>query len=370
MTRNSPPSASELELSLFGPGVGECAVVHLGDGDWFIVDSCVDPRTKRPVALEYLSDLGVDVAGAVRGVVVTHWHDDHMRGAAEVLSLCRGATFFCSAALRKPEFLTLVAASSFLNMKSVGASGVEEFRRMLDVLEERREAVSSRVVGPEWAIADRVLFRRGRSGGGVGCEVCALSPSSAGCSRGLNEIAQLLPRVGEPKRAAVSTEPNEMSVVLSAQMGQAVALLGADLEASKDPAIGWSAVVACSARPKQKAQVFKVPHHGSETAHDDRVWEYLVDSDVVAVVTPFTRGRQSLPTPADAARLRARAGSVYCTSPTPGRAHFADPTVARTVREVALALRPRTGAMGQVRVRVDAHTGRPTVERFGAAFSL
>lgn len=40
----TPPVADELEVSVFGPGVGESVVVHLGHGDWMVVDSCLNPR--------------------------------------------------------------------------------------------------------------------------------------------------------------------------------------------------------------------------------------------------------------------------------------------------------------------------------------
>lgn len=46
-----PPKADELEVSVFGPGIGECVVVHAGAGEWMIVDSCVDRSSGLPVAL-------------------------------------------------------------------------------------------------------------------------------------------------------------------------------------------------------------------------------------------------------------------------------------------------------------------------------
>ena len=48
-----PPCHDELEVSIFGPGIGESVVVHLGYGDWIVVDSCLNPRTRLPAALEY-----------------------------------------------------------------------------------------------------------------------------------------------------------------------------------------------------------------------------------------------------------------------------------------------------------------------------
>ena len=46
MSLAAPPRTDELEVSLFGPGVGECVIVHLGAGEWMVVDSCLDPATR------------------------------------------------------------------------------------------------------------------------------------------------------------------------------------------------------------------------------------------------------------------------------------------------------------------------------------
>jgi hypothetical protein len=48
------PNADELEISLFGPGYGESLALHLGNGQWMIVDSCVDSSSRRAAALGYL----------------------------------------------------------------------------------------------------------------------------------------------------------------------------------------------------------------------------------------------------------------------------------------------------------------------------
>ena len=37
-----PPGDEEFELTLFGPGYGESIVMHVGAGEWVIVDSCLD----------------------------------------------------------------------------------------------------------------------------------------------------------------------------------------------------------------------------------------------------------------------------------------------------------------------------------------
>jgi glyoxylase-like metal-dependent hydrolase (beta-lactamase superfamily II) len=71
-------------VSVFGPGKGECIVIGLPGGPWLVVDSFQVKVAggRSPVAVEYLKRINVtDVAG----VFITHWHDDHTRGAAQVL---------------------------------------------------------------------------------------------------------------------------------------------------------------------------------------------------------------------------------------------------------------------------------------------
>ena len=103
-----PPAPDQCEVSLFGPGFGECLCLHLGDGAWVVVDSCVDPGDSLPAALRYLTRLGLDPADAVELLIVTHWHDDHIRGVAEILEACPKAQVACSAAVRRPDSLAFV----------------------------------------------------------------------------------------------------------------------------------------------------------------------------------------------------------------------------------------------------------------------
>ncbi len=53
-----PPNPDEIEITVFGPGYGECIVIHAGSGKWFIVDSCLD-MTGLPASIVHLNSLGV-----------------------------------------------------------------------------------------------------------------------------------------------------------------------------------------------------------------------------------------------------------------------------------------------------------------------
>lgn len=50
------PQNTQLEISLIGTGggYGESVVIHLGYNNWIVVDSCIDPFTKRSIPLDYL----------------------------------------------------------------------------------------------------------------------------------------------------------------------------------------------------------------------------------------------------------------------------------------------------------------------------
>ena len=98
--KSLPPKTDEIEVSIFGPGFGESLVVHLGNNEWLIVDSCRDlGGGGENLPVQYLESMGVDLATAVKLVVLTHWHDDHIRGVGEVLTKCGTAKVAMTSAL-------------------------------------------------------------------------------------------------------------------------------------------------------------------------------------------------------------------------------------------------------------------------------
>src|SRR5262249_28628637 len=129
----APPASDVPEISVFGPGYGESVVVHIGDGRWTIVDSCVESGTGLPVALTYLERLGFDPATAVDLVVASHWHDDHVRGLGEVVKRCRSAVFVCASVLTRKEFYDFVDGYEAGNV-AVSGSGTSEFRHIQQIL--------------------------------------------------------------------------------------------------------------------------------------------------------------------------------------------------------------------------------------------
>lgn len=363
------PDPEELELSVFGPGIGECLVVHPGGGQWIVVDSCINYRTRQPVALEYLEQLGIDVARAVRLVIATHWHDDHVRGISQVLEAASSARFVCSGALRSDEWLQLVKlSSSFASIQTT--SGISELRDVLGTIEQRRAPGASRsTAGPVWAVENRVLDQWQVSPG-LDARILALSPCDGSVTRTHWEVAELL-RQAEARRRLVRVSPNETSVVLWIQVGESRLLLGADLENGANPGTGWKAILAMTPAPQGQADVFKVPHHGSENAHHEDVWKRLLLPKPYAVVTPYAS--TPLPRPSDLRRLKELTPFLYCTAPPRSfRPPKRPPQVERMAELTARNRRAIETSVGQVRLR--RHLVRPSgpfqIDLFGKAYPV
>ena len=327
-------------------------LVHIGDGDWIVVDSCIDRRTGRPVALDYLKSLQVNVATRVKLVVATHWHDDHIRGLAEILLAAENAGFVNSAAYDFKQLLRVVKLS---NRVTPQASATQEYDRITELLDHRLHAgLKHEKVGPIPALANKKLLALTHGERTVPAEIFALSPSDAAYYLAKAELGAALSTVQSGRRP-VTQGPNQLSIVLWLKVGVLEILLGADLEHVSAPTRGWLAITRSGERPIGRASFFKVPHHGSQNADCSECWAELLSPAPIAVLTPHAPSR--LPTRADIERLCSRSPSVYLTSdpvsfPVPRR----DNAVEKTIRGMVIKRRALSGQMGHVRLRCNAVT--------------
>jgi hypothetical protein len=298
------PQGEEIEVSLFGPGFGECILVHVGAGRWLIVDSCVDRAKHRPVALAYFDEIGVSPS-SVELVLATHWHDDHVAGIDEVVSACTTAQFWCPDSLRCPEFLQLVGID--LKRKNLRFTrGVKYIGALLDKTNFNFALASMRIL-------QRIVSI---SGSDVVVELWALSPSQAEHRLALQNLAELVKTTG-PETTIPDRNPNHCSIALALIVGGVQILLGADLEETGNQDHGWSAVVASTTRPNPfRASSFKIPHHGSATGHLPATWSVLTDGHPISTLTPYRIGDNILPQPTDVSRIAGLSKKAYITKRT------------------------------------------------------
>jgi hypothetical protein len=364
MNRKTPPKPDEFELSVIGPGRGECIIVHLGWNEWCVVDSCTAPNSNIPAAVEYISTFGREAVAGVQLLIATHWHDDHIRGISSALRAFENAKFSCSIALQTSQFAELVELTSETVQQD---SGLDEFRGVFDVLIERSgQRRGRRLVAPAFAIENRELLKLTREHSQASARIIALSPSDGTYRDSLRLIAELIPVPDDSQRRIPNVTPNKTSVVIWITAGLRSVLLGADLEHSTRSEEGWFAVLNAH-HEETVADFFKVPHHGSSNADCPEVWSSMLGPNPIAVITPFSSGVK-LPRQLDLDRLRSRTSNLYCTARSqkrPPRREGVDKLI-RDVERFALE-----GQLGHVRIRCGLLDQRAAqIELFNGAFKV
>ncbi|WP_084627184.1 MBL fold metallo-hydrolase [Mesorhizobium sp. LSHC422A00] len=346
-----------------GAGFGESSAVHVGGGKWIIVDSCIDRTTKKPAALAYLASIGVDVALAVELIIITHWHDDHIRGLSEVVGQCKAARVGLSAAFTEDEFLNFVELFG-RSKNSIVSSGVDEISAAVNTLKRSGRKVTA-------ITAAKRLLQRPSVDGLPEVEVWGLSPSDAQFGLAMAHIASQLPKVMSPKRRVPEPEHNDLSVATWIRVGNQAILLGADLEEVGRPDLGWSAVLADPGRPPGKAILFKIPHHGSSNGHHDGVWSEMLFSEPTAMLTPYSKG-WGLPRDTDVDRILGYAPQSYTTatlSPSKLR-RYRPRAVEKTISEVAQRITAALTPAGFVRARFTPPGAQVSIALSGNACHL
>ena len=269
-----------LEVVLLGRSVGECVLVRFGPDRWAIVDSFVSRR--EPAPLRFLRHVGADPQH-IRIVLASHWHNDHVRGLVEVLDVAASdAQFYFPEVVDPPKLARLVASSEAVRAKYGHRGGADAFGSVLERAAERR--LRRIPIG-----SGKLLWRR------EDVVILALSPTSAAFEAGMAAVGREL--INEPSRRAraATMMPNLTSIALWIEGPQHRALLGADLEAHSD--FGWKAAISETAtlRLPGRAQLLKVPHHGSKNADDPMTWDELLFRPQAAIA-PYAPSR--LPTAA------------------------------------------------------------------------
>ena len=291
-------------------------------------------------------------------VVVTHWHDDHIRGIAQVVRSCARADLVCPAAFRREEFRNLVAA--YAGGAMMIQTGIREIGETLALVEERGAV-------PRWATENRLLLKR------RGCQLWALSPSDEAIKMALMHLREQMPRPMESKTAVPSPTANHLSIALLVQFGGKAVLLGGDVLRVNDRRRGWLRIADLQDEyDHPMSDIVKVPHHGSSGADCREMWDRLLRERPLAALTPFRQGGVSLPKAGDIERICARTAEAYITSlPRNGRPPKRTSAVEKTIEGFLRNRRLQSPPLGRVTLRCPSHDGaRWTAQLAGAACRL
>ncbi len=358
------PKPDEIEVSVFGPGYGECIVVHVGSGKWAIIDSCLDDQGK-PISLSYLQQLGVSVETDVISISASHWHDDHVKGLAETIEICRNAKFSSGSAMLEEEFLAFLCDNEIQQVQKLDKGGTE-LHRCIEILIN-----TGRSLKP--LSEDTIIFEYdpNEMAHGLHVELRALSPSGKQFAESIQHFAKLNKESkGQPRGRINKPSRNDLSVAMIFSIGEQTVLFGADLEQDKDTQKGWNAILS-NRRGRLPSNIFKIPHHGSSNAHNSNVWREMIKKQSWSVVTPFKNGSTTLPMDTDVTRIKKYSQNCFITSSKPSqiKKRYNQETI-KLFKSMGPKLIPSIFSEGRVTFRWNANDIRPVVELSGTAKAL
>jgi hypothetical protein len=282
-------------------------------------------------------------------LVVSHWHDDHIKGVSKICKSCENARFALSSAMHQRDFFRFVNVVNKRPVYSYAGKSTDEIMQILNTLEKRKDTFGEHP--HKWASIDKVLYADRISENGPDAKVIALSPSDHAVTTALIEIAKLIPRANTEIKVESAINPNLFAIALWVSIGNIRILLGSDLEEAAHPRGAWSVIANSENKPAGRADAFKVPHHGSQNAHCDDVYDRMLTGRHISVLTPFNHGNVVLPNDSDIRRLKKqKCSAVYMACKSSNRNFKHDSAVEKILKESTKS-RKTLSSFGRITLR-------------------
>ena len=343
----------EVTLIGTGGGYGESIVAHLGNNNWITIDSCIDPKTKKSLSLQYLESLGINIKTDLKMIVATHWHDDHILGISQLLSAGENAIFCMARPNDLKKFLRLVGLDHTKLEIQVSNSSTVEFSKCLEIMEKRNPGMRKN------AEADKTLLSLALEDN-IRSEVISLSPSDFTMQAFDKEISTLITEYGPSSKKIINKTPNEKSVVILLKMGVHRALLGADLEVKKNNNEGWLHILDKSQVIDKKSTLFKISHHGSSNAYHERIWVELLEKNSLSKLTPWNKNKK-LPEPEMLKKYVNHTNFLYMTSRiSTDKPKSRDRSIEKAIKKLGIKIKEVKFSAGMVRCRINIKDEKDT----------
>ena len=406
------PALNEAEVTLIGgtTGFGETIIIHIGNGIWAVVDSCTNPINGECVALSYLKEIGVRVDEQLFYVVCTHWHEDHILGLSKLIDACSNKTVLAlSCADDREKFIYEMMEKCNYTGKS---SKLTELRDTINKANEKGIKIKR-------VEQDKMIFNKN------GTECFALSPSSTEIEKFNKELAnaqeklhKVVGQVAQLKKIdqasieeasnveeeifgsfedlivekldvetssveevddllkykdAKKVEVNDRCVAMLLKIKGHNVILGADLEhdQKRSPDGGWQSVSDCECMDSIVANLYKIPHHGSETGYYEYFLQKHIKPDAVSKLTSWIIGSNVLPKAVMLRKYYGHSKNLYVT--TTSLLRMKNNEENRTFRKIMnetteeiIEFKPQLGII-RSRIIIDSEDDTWRTEFFGSA---
>lgn len=277
----------DINVVVFGRGNGESILVELEQDNWMVVDSFINVKTKKPAAISYLESIGLDPSLVLKRIVITHFHEDHIKGMSSIIeSASPDAKVYMPDALTTNEALNYYSSLEIINGFDI-KSMTSEIQKVFKLMKKSERLIIR-------LNQDKVIFKNENH------IISALSPSDYDSIKSTEMFTKKIIKSVDNKRTLAQSAskdfPNHFCIAINIENlnSKKSILLGADLEITLDKRGGWDSAINTHLAPKKRSiDLFKVPHHGSKTAFHKETWECYTSSNFIALITTF--GSSSLP---------------------------------------------------------------------------
>ncbi len=278
------PDINVAEITIIGTGggYGESCVIHIGNNEWVVVDSCSDPNTKESLPLNYLRQIGVNLPTDVKLIICTHWHMDHILGLSQLYEESKSARFCYGRVVDFDKFKRFLEYDQFKGSTPDTNSTSIEFNKCLQILKARNENILG-------AYPDRTLKRVDLNSDNS-IYVYSLSPSDNAMELFDLYLTNNFNLACSSNVKIPAIDPNHCSIAIFFEFGKHKAILGGDLEVTNNPKLGWDAILTNTQTLRGKSTYFKVSHHGSKNGYHSKIWDLHVSSEPTITLTPWNRG--------------------------------------------------------------------------------
>jgi beta-lactamase superfamily II metal-dependent hydrolase len=266
----------KLSVAIFGPGEGESIVVRLPDGRVGVVDGCAQAHYDPVQAL--LNALEVK---QLAFVALTHPHEDHYRGLAELIARFEPMELWKPpASARSLNALLAVAPELPALAKGQDKSQLQGF---LKALQAHRKLRRVRRLGAQTELLRADVLKHP-------LRVVACGPAENDTDQADEDIYKAMLAINAKEKVGRGMDPNRASGAILVEWGEARVLLAGDLCGSQGVAHGWSWLTD---QLRARVQVVSVAHHASEAAHHEAIWDQMAPQ--IAIVTPFMHAQSKQP---------------------------------------------------------------------------
>ncbi len=224
-----------LHLFIFGPGTGELVAVCAPPGRWLVVDGCGHG------GVMYAEELLEHYSASPELIVLTHPHEDHYKGLAELVD---------RATQGEPD--TWPVLGLVMPPEAEERSG-----RVDDLATYLSEGGAEHAVSAIFDKWDREPRTRWTLQPGSSVQLGAATIRAVSPSEAIRHLGQQAAEQGQ------EFDSNQLSAALLVEWSGRRIVLGADLP--ETPGNGWSSAFEVEPTMAEHAAM-KVPHHGSEKA--------------------------------------------------------------------------------------------------------